>query len=336
MPTEIPQEHSPAITRALSAAFGVTGFEDIRPITKGNTDALIYRIVVRGQPYLLRIVVRRNKIISHEREFICMKAAAEAGIAPRVHYSNLEDQLSISDFIEEVPLDRSTALRQIPATLRALHALPPFPRVVAGFDTTCMSLVSGGPVIEGFLQKFRESCALPPAETEYLLASHAQIAAVYPRDADMVSSHNDLFKPDNILYDGRVHLVDWEAAFLNDRFADLAVVGNQIVDSDAEEAAFLNAYFQRAPTPRETARFYLARQLAHVFYTLAFVMMGAMGQPVDLNSMPDVQDLRVRMWAGKCNLADKDTKLAFGLSHWQQLANRDQVRWNESLALLTP
>ena len=37
------------------------------------------------------------------------------------------------------------------------------------------------------------------------------MAAVYPHDdAEMVSSHNDLFKPDNMLFDGnRLWLVDW-------------------------------------------------------------------------------------------------------------------------------
>ena len=56
----------------------------------------------------------------------------------------------------------------------------------------------------------------------------------------MVSSHNDLFKPDNILFDGqRIWLVDWEAAFLNDPYADLAAVANQVVTNDEEEMAYL-------------------------------------------------------------------------------------------------
>jgi thiamine kinase-like enzyme len=59
----------------------------------------------------------------------------------------------------------------------------------------------------------------------------------------MVSSHNDL-KPENTLFDGdRVWLVDWEAAFLNDRYHDLATVENFVVTNDAEEEAHLRAYF---------------------------------------------------------------------------------------------
>ena len=103
--------------------------------------------------------------------------------------------------------------------------------------------------MEGFLQQFRASNILPENETGNFSPRYRQVAAVYPRlDADLVSSHNDLFKPDNMLFDGnRVWLVDWEAAFLNDRYADLAVVANQVVTNDAEERLYLQEYFGQAP-----------------------------------------------------------------------------------------
>ena len=69
-------------------------------------------------------------------------------------------------------------------------------------------------VPDAFLQKFQAVNILPKAESEEFFARYAEVAAVYPHDdLEMVSSHNDLFKPDNILFDGqRVWLVDWEAA----------------------------------------------------------------------------------------------------------------------------
>src|SRR5215468_10923662 len=100
----------------------------------------------------------------------------------------------------------------------------------------------------------------------------------------MVSSHNDLFKPDNILFDGhRVWLVDWEAAFLNDRYADLAVVANMVVANESEESMYLTEYFGRAPDKYQRARFFLMQQISHVFYTMAFLLLGAGGKPVDLS-----------------------------------------------------
>ena len=86
------------------------------------------------------------------------------------------------------------------------------------------------------------------------------MAAVYTRlEPAPAPSHNDLFKPDNILFDGnRLWLVDWEAAFQNDRYADLAVVANMLVTNESEESIVLQQYFGSAPDEYQSARFYLA------------------------------------------------------------------------------
>jgi len=239
----IPQEKSAAVTRGLREAFGVTAFEDIQMLTRGLSSALVFRIVVRGSPFLLRIIVRTDSTTA--RHFACMKEAAEAGLAPHVRYTSIEDRISITDFVEAVPFPVTEALVRMPAALRTLHALPPFPRVENHLNTTCMFLINKGTALDGFIQGFQAANILPKGESEELFARYAQVAAVYPHhDPDMVSSHNDLFKPDNILFDGqRVWLVDWEAAFLNDRYADLAVVANYVVTNDAEEKVYLQEYF---------------------------------------------------------------------------------------------
>ncbi len=61
----------------------------------------------------------------------------------------------------------------------------------------------------------------------------------------MVSCHMDL-KPENIVFDGRrVWLVGWQAAFVNDRYFDLAVAANFVVTGAAEESVYLEQYFGR-------------------------------------------------------------------------------------------
>src|SRR5581483_5910821 len=116
------------VTRALSEAFGVTDFEDIARMTKGLSSDLIFRIVVRGTPHLLRIMMKIDERNDPHRQFACMNAAAAANLAPRVLYANTEDGVSITDFIETVAFPQRLALTQIPATLRSLHRLPPFPK----------------------------------------------------------------------------------------------------------------------------------------------------------------------------------------------------------------
>ncbi len=88
----IPQEKSAAVTRALQEAFGVTACGDILRLTKDNSTSLVFRIVVRGSPSLLKMILRTDP---HARHFACMRAAAEAGLAPRVWYTSVEDRIAL-------------------------------------------------------------------------------------------------------------------------------------------------------------------------------------------------------------------------------------------------
>ena len=64
-------------------------------------------------------------------------------------------------------------------------------------------LLNNGPALDEFLQKCQASSIRPENEIEDLLARYQQLAAVYSRlDSDLAPGHNDLFKPDNMLFDG--------------------------------------------------------------------------------------------------------------------------------------
>lgn len=329
----ISQEHSEAVARALNQTFGVTRFDDIRRVSRGPNSNLAYRIVVQGSAFLLRINTRKG---DPKRQYLCMHAAAEAGLAPRVWYSRAEDRISITDFVQAAPFPVKEALGRLPTLLRELHALPAFDR--APYNTTCTFLVDKGPALDGFLRKFQTANVLPEAQMAEFLARHAELAAVYRCDAaEMVSSHNDLFKPDNILFDGkRVWLVDWEAAFLNDRYADLAVVANQVVTNEEEEMAYLQEYFGSRPNPYQRARFYLMQQLSHLFYTMAFLYMGS-DKAIDWSAaVPELGDYHRGIWAGEIDLADKDVRIVYSRVHWQRfLQNVQQARYQEALKIVS-
>jgi len=335
----IPQEKTDAVTGGLREAFGVTEFGDISRITRGHTTSLVFRIVVRGSPYLLKIITRTEDPTRH---YTSMRAAAEAGLAPRVWFTSIEDRISITDFVEAEPLPVSDALVRLPAVLRTLHALPPFGR--APFNTTCTFLLDKGPSFEkgpsldGLLRRFQAANILPEAESTEFFARYAELVAVYPHDdAEMVASHNDLFKPDNILFDGqRVWLVDWEAAFLNDRYAELAVVANQVVTNEEEEIVYLREYFGADPDRYQLARFHLMQQLTHLFYTMAFLLPGSSDRSIDWSAaVPEFGEYRRRIWTGEVDLADKDVKIVYGKVHWNRLLyNVRQARYTEALRIV--
>ena len=329
----IPQEKIAAVNRGIQEAFGVTAFDDISRITKGQTNSLVFRINVEGAPYILKIIVRAEDPTRH---YTCMKAAAEAGLAPQVRYANSEDKVSITDFVKEVPFPIAEALVRLPGVLRTLHSLPPFAK--APFNTTSTFLLDQGPALEGFLQKVQSPHILPKAVNEQLFALYKEVAAVYPYgDAEMVSSHNDLFKPDNVLFDGqRVWLVDWEAAFLNDRYVDLAVAAHQVVTNDAEERAFLEAYFGGPPDSYQLARFFLMQQLTHIFYTMGFLYLGSKAAIIDWSApVPGFRECQRRMRAGEFDVGDPKVTIVYGRAHWEQLLqNVRQPRYKESLRIV--
>jgi len=323
----IPQEKSAAVHRGLHEAFGATDLEDIRKMTKGLSSDLIFRIVVRGSPYLLRIMTRIDERMDPGRIFACMSAAAEAGLAPRVRYSNAEDGISITDFVEAVPFPETQALVQLPATLQRLHALPPFPKA--------FNYVTAH---NGFIWRFRKAGLLPKGEIEEIFTRYEQVCAAYPRlDSDMVSCHSDL-KPENILFDGqRVWLVDWQAAFVNDRYFDLAVAANFLVTNNADEWTYLEQYFGRPPDEYQRARFFLMRQVVHMFAAAVFLLLGSAGKPISqTENLVSFRDFHRRIWAGEVNLADNDLKILYGMVHWEQLLqNMRRTRFDEALGIVS-
>lgn len=243
----IPENKQAAVSKALQIAFGVNEFEDIQQLMKGLSNSLVLKITVRGKPYVLRVVTRSDSRDSPVHYFDCMQAAALAGLAPAIQYLSIEDQISITDFAAEQPFPLAEARDKMAATIKHLHTLPKF--------SHRLNYVDAG---DSFVQKFQSLNILPESATKDIFGLYAQIAKVYPRNdkENLVSCHNDL-KPDNIIFDGfRPWLVDWEAAFLNDRYADLAAIANFVVKNEADENAFLHIYFGGAADEYKRARFF--------------------------------------------------------------------------------
>ena len=217
----------------------------------------------------------------------------------------------------------------MPARLKELHALPRFPKM--SVYPTYLDAA------DAYARKLRAAKILPGNDADALLRLHERIAEIYPRNqADMVSCHNDL-KPENVLFDGdRVWLVDWEAAFLNDRFVDLSVVANFLVTTEEEEKAFLETYFGEAPGEYRLAQFYLTRQILHMFYASIFSLIGAAGKPVDEDEkMPAFREFHDRMWAGEFCLKTPEAKLRYARVHLGQvLANQHTERFEKSRQIL--
>jgi len=320
----IPETKQPIVKRALNEAFGVNEFEELQPLTGGLSSALAFKIIVKKNPYLLKLM--RTEVISDSKnEFACIQAGAEAGIAPRIWYASVEDRIMITDFVEAKPFPEDMLPLIVP-TLRTLHSLPPFPKPLMGTYIDAAN---------GFVSRFQAAKLLPESETDELFRLYADVQTVYPRDDfNLVASHNDL-KPQNMRFDGnRIWLVDWESAFLNDRYVDLAIVANFFIKDEAHEEAYLNAYFGEPAGEYRRARFYLMRQTLSMFYAALLLMEASRaGLSIDTNiSTPDFREYHQHLISDKIDMMTAEAKLQYGMIHLREaLRNMRTSRFKEAV-----
>lgn len=321
----VPENKQLAVTKALQKVFDADAFEGIQQLTKGLSGSQVFKIAVDGMPYLLRIIT--NTRDKPECYFECLQAAANARLAPRIHYLNIEDKILVTDFIEDQFFPIAEARIKMADMLRELHALPKFVYRLNYLDSSDI-----------FLQKFLASGIVSKNAIKDLLELYTRIGNVYPRnDPDnLVSSHNDV-KRDNIIFDGmRPWLVDWEAARLNDRYVDLAAIANFVVKSGNDETEFLKRYFEESLDEYKQARFFLMSQVVHMFCFTLCSLLSSAGRSININmTTPGFSEFHDRLWKCEINLGNDDEKLHYGLVHMKELLNNMHTsRFEESLRIL--
>jgi thiamine kinase-like enzyme len=153
-------------------------------------------------------------------------------------------------------------------------------------------------------------------------------------EADLVSSHNDL-KPQNIRFDGgRVWLVDWESAFLNDRYVDLAIAANFFVKDEAREEDYLKAYFGEPAGEYRRACFFLVRQALSMFYAaLLFLEARRAGLTIDADMpTPGFREYLEELIADRIDMLKPEAKAEYGMIHLREvLKNLRTLRLEEAL-----
>ena len=270
MALDFPPAVRAALARGLTAAFGVAEPDSIVALGGGLSGAGVFRIRVGGIAYLLRLDQARDGFRDPNRAYACMRIAATGLLAPRLRYADADDGVAIMDFIEERPLSleyRGThdqLVVEVGQTIRALHGGAPFPPLVDYLDG-----------VDALIVQFQARGLVAPAAMAELLERYGRLRERYRTDpGDLVASHNDL-NPRNILYDGaRLWLVDWESAFLADRYVDLSCLANLFAPTQADEDLLLATYFGAVDDTRR-ARLQVMRQVNHLFYGL--VMAAGIG-----------------------------------------------------------
>src|SRR5262249_50538105 len=194
--------------------------------------------------------------------YACMKAAADAGIAPTLRYLDPERGVALMDFVTQRPLREypggpAALVRDLGRLLRRLQDSTVFPAPPISYLE----------LIERLLRPLRGSRVFARGLLDRHAEGFERIREAYAWDpAARVSSHNDP-NPRNILFDGaRLWLVDWETAYQNDPLTDLAVVTHELASTPELQQVLLQSWLAGEPDPATRARLVLMRQLTRLFF----------------------------------------------------------------------
>lgn len=262
-----PAAQRDAVRSALIAAFGSAPVGAVTPLTGGISGASIFRFETGERRYVVRVEGPASPL-RNPHQYVALRMAADAGLAPRLYHVDEASRVAVMDFIEQHPLQTYPggvrALAQALGTLLArLQAAPLFPYFV-DYPGIVMRLFN----------HVRRSGLFAPG----LLDAHAERLvrlgeACAWQSISWVSSHNDPV-PQNILFDGvRLWLIDWESAYRNDPLIDVAIMLDGVARSPELEAVLLEAWLGHKPDDAVRARLALIRGLTRLYY--AGVMLSA-------------------------------------------------------------
>lgn len=303
----IPEPSQGAVANALVAVFGSAQPTIFERVTGGASGAFAWRIEVAGKSYLLRVEGRRSPF-RNPHQYTCMRIAAEAAIAPPLHYIDADAGIALMDFILPRPLEsfpggRAALLRAAGGLVAQLQSAVTFPRFVDYI-----------PLLARMLSFVRNSNLFTPGLLDRHVDGFERIRAAYPKDVATVSSHNDP-NPRNILFDGaRLWLIDWETAYANDPLVDIAILLDQLATTPEAEDALLSASLGRRPDGPLRARLLLMRPLTRLYYAgLSFAASGAAREAPDADlSAPTPAAFRHAVAEGRINAAGPEMLYVLG------------------------
>jgi len=301
--------HRDSARAALVAAFGAAPISGITAMAGGATTASVYRVEAGQRRYLLRIEGEPSPL-RNPHQYVSMRIATEAGIAPDIRYLDEAARIVVIDFIEQQPLKTypggpralAQALGELFSRLQATAVFPYYVNYADIVARLFAHVRRTGLFAAGLLDAHVERLEL--------------VQQAYDAGASgLVSSHNDP-TPNNILFDGkRLWLIDWESACRNDPLVDAAIVLDQFARSPELEDVLLKAWFGRPPDEALRARLAPVRALTHLFY--AGVMLSASAaaswakDDTDL-SAPTPEQFRLAIADGRLKRHAAETKHILG------------------------
>ena len=217
-----------------------------RPLSGGLTNTN-YRVEVEGVPYFVRVPGESTELlaVNRQNEYHNSKAAAEAGVGPRVLYHLPEYDVMVIEFIygETMSSQKLSAPgmpQRIARSLRMLHAGP---RFLTDFNMFRLT--------EVYLDICRTREITIPEGYWERMSTVAQIEQAMAIQAlPTVPCNNDLLA-ENYIDDGNLlRLIDYEYSGNNDPTFELGNTCQELGYDEARIQELCAAYFGAASPPK--------------------------------------------------------------------------------------
>jgi thiamine kinase-like enzyme len=276
---EIIKKDLPAVAGLLQKVLGKSDYSDIRRLG-GLTNHTYHVIFANGEEYVVRIPGEgTEEIIVRDDEKKSTQLACKLGVdAPMLYFG--ENGAKVSQYLKDAQtmsaetIKSATHIAQIAQIFRTMHD--------CGEDTGVPFEVFD--MAAGY-EKIIDNMNVPMfADYDRYKAKLMQIKEEIDSTLEIkiVPCHNDPLCENWVLSQGRMYLIDWEYAGMNDGMWDVADVSIEANFDDSEDLLLLEKYLGRVPTVLDKKHFLANKLYVDFLWTLwAKARVPYDGQPME-------------------------------------------------------
>lgn len=267
------------VRELLDKAIGTVNFTDIERM--GGLTNRTYKVTYgNGQAYVVRIPGEgTEELIDRVNEKVSTLLACQIGIDAELLYFGQQGE-KVTTYIDRAVTMSADTIRQpqnlirVAEVFRKLHTCGADTQVP--FEVFHMAAAYEKIIFDNHVVLYADYPAIKKCIMD--IKRHIDRNGAAPR----VPCHNDPLCENWVLDGrGRMYLIDWEYAGMNDCLWDLADVSVEAALSQQEDAILLEAYFKREPLPDELERF----QANKLYLDYLWTLWGKTRVPYDGESM---------------------------------------------------
>ena len=279
MAKEIIKEDVPKAEALLAQVLGTVEYADLARM--GGLTNHTYKVTMAdGEEYVVRIPGEgTEELIVRSDEMVSTKLACDLGVDAEMLYFG-KDGAKVTRYIKNAvtmsaeTLKEPRHIEQIAAIFKKMHS--------CGVDTGVPFEVFE--MAEGYERIIKDKQVPMFDDYAEIKAQVMKIKAEVDAAVDIrkVPCHNDALCENWVEGDGRMYLIDWEYAGMNDGMWDLADVSIEAVYDAAHDKMLLTAYLDREPTVADEKHFLASKIYVDLLCTLwAKARVPYDGQPME-------------------------------------------------------